>query len=148
MDGFGVEQNYKEALKWFNIAAEKNYLKAQYGIAYMILGSMGVKLSYKQAYFWLIIAQYNSPCHFSDNDQFLNYCFSNSCTDADKFDYEMVNRAISIIPISVKKDTQIIEKSNEWIKKHAEIDNEDYNKTLKSMVKKLSISLQRRTRQL
>jgi TPR repeat protein len=33
--GIGVSKNYKEAIKWFQRAAEQGFAEAQYNLAYM-----------------------------------------------------------------------------------------------------------------
>ena len=54
--GEGVPQDYKEAVKWWRLAAEKGYADAQFflGIAYNT--GKGVQQDFVQAYAWLNFA--------------------------------------------------------------------------------------------
>ena len=49
---FKVEQDYKEALKWFRKAADQDYGKAQYAIGSMYENGEGVGQDYAEALKW------------------------------------------------------------------------------------------------
>ena len=50
--GFGVLQDYKQALKWHQKAAEQDEVKAQYALGVMYYKGHGVLQDYKQAFKW------------------------------------------------------------------------------------------------
>ena len=51
-DGVGVEQNYKEAFKWFQKSAKKDCSDAQYGLGFLYAKGRGVQQSDKDAVYW------------------------------------------------------------------------------------------------
>jgi len=50
---YGFKQNYSEALKWFQKAAEQGHAGAQYGLGIMYFGGRGVPKQYAKALKWL-----------------------------------------------------------------------------------------------
>jgi TPR repeat protein len=54
--GNGVPQDYKEAVKWFRLAAEQGYGPAQGKLGIMYDNGMGVPQDYVQAYAWYNLA--------------------------------------------------------------------------------------------
>ncbi len=58
--GNGVAQDYKEALKWFRMAADQGHAMAQFNIGVMYGKGLGVSKNTEQAYFWLLIAAANA----------------------------------------------------------------------------------------
>eukprot|EP00475_Leptophrys_vorax_P000186 TRINITY_DN1010_c0_g1_i2.p1 TRINITY_DN1010_c0_g1~~TRINITY_DN1010_c0_g1_i2.p1 ORF type:complete len:334 (+),score=97.75 TRINITY_DN1010_c0_g1_i2:102-1103(+) len=50
--GFGVEQNYSNALDWFMRASEAGSKVAEYNLGVMYLNGMGVKADVKEANYW------------------------------------------------------------------------------------------------
>ena len=50
--GYGVKQDYQEALKWFRKAAEQNNSTAQFNIGYMYEEGYGVKKNRDEAIRW------------------------------------------------------------------------------------------------
>jgi len=51
-NGKGTPQDYKQALKWYRIAAEQGHAKAQYSLAIMYDNGKGTPQDYKQALKW------------------------------------------------------------------------------------------------
>ncbi|MHC5060354.1 MAG: secretin N-terminal domain-containing protein [Planctomycetota bacterium] len=51
-NGQGVEQDYKEAVKWYRKAAEQEYAEAQYDLGVMYDNGQGVEQDYKEAVKW------------------------------------------------------------------------------------------------
>ncbi|NLE23913.1 MAG: sel1 repeat family protein [Clostridiaceae bacterium] len=57
--GRGVPQNYKEAAKWYRMAAEQGHTEAQYYLGVMYYDGKGVKADYVEAYKWISLAGMN-----------------------------------------------------------------------------------------
>jgi TPR repeat protein len=55
-DGIIVEQDYKEAEKWYRLAAEQGYADAQYNLGFMYAKGEGVTHDYKEAVKWYRLA--------------------------------------------------------------------------------------------
>ena len=51
-DGKGVVQDYKEAVKWYRLAAEKGNAAAQFNLGNMLKDGKGVIQDYKEAEKW------------------------------------------------------------------------------------------------
>ena len=66
-EGLGVLQNYKEALKWYRLAAEKGNNLAQYNLGHMYEEGLGVPQDYVFAHMWFNIAAANENEHAIDN---------------------------------------------------------------------------------
>ncbi len=56
MQGQGVEQDYKNAGKWFRTASEKGIPQAQYKLGDLYLKGRGVPKDYEYAYIWFSVA--------------------------------------------------------------------------------------------
>ena len=54
--GQGVQQDYKEAVRWYCLAAEQGYAEAQNHLGVMHTTGRGVPRNYWKAYKWLSIA--------------------------------------------------------------------------------------------
>ncbi len=54
--GFGVNQDYKEAMRWYQMAAEKGYAPAQIELGVMYAEGWGVSSNYVSAYMWFDLA--------------------------------------------------------------------------------------------
>jgi TPR repeat protein len=52
MEGKGVEKDYTEALKWFNLAAKKRYVPAWVELGTMYEEGLGVKKDETEAVRW------------------------------------------------------------------------------------------------
>ena len=50
LEGFGVKQNYVEAMKWFSEAAQQGYINAIHNLAYMNEHGLGCKKDKVKAY--------------------------------------------------------------------------------------------------
>ena len=50
--GYGVKQDYAEALSWYRKAAEQGYASAQYNICVFYENGYGVKKDYNEALNW------------------------------------------------------------------------------------------------
>lgn len=135
LEGYGVHKSIPRALEWFQKAANNNYLLSQYSIAFIYLKGDEIDINYEEAYFWLLIARENSPCHFSDSDPFLNHCFSDTCSEEDKEIYRWIENAIGFIPLKVMKNENIRVKAFDWLKQHANSEYVDSNKFLKMLVR-------------
>jgi TPR repeat protein len=57
--GEGVPQDYKEALKWYRMAAEQGDTEAQYNLGVMYYDGKGVIVDYVEAYKWILLAGIN-----------------------------------------------------------------------------------------
>ena len=55
-NGDGVLQDYKEAVKWYKLAAEQGYANAQYNLGKMYAKGQGVIQDYKEALKWYKLA--------------------------------------------------------------------------------------------
>ena len=55
-NGDGVPQDYKEAVKWYRLAAEQGYADAQYNLGLMYSNGEGVPQDYKEAVKWYRLA--------------------------------------------------------------------------------------------
>ena len=55
-NGKGVPQDYKEALKWFRLAAEQGVTEAQFGLGLMYAHGRGVPQDVKEALKWYRLA--------------------------------------------------------------------------------------------
>ncbi len=52
-EGRGVPQDYKEALRWLRLVAEKGHASAQYSLGFYCLTGQGVPKDYVTAYAWM-----------------------------------------------------------------------------------------------
>ena len=50
--GYGVEKDYKEAVKWYRKAANQGHASGQYSLGYMYRNGYGVEKDYKEAVKW------------------------------------------------------------------------------------------------
>ena len=55
-NGQGVLQDYKEAVKWYRLAAEQGYAAAQYNLGLMYRNGDGVPQDYQEAVKWYRLA--------------------------------------------------------------------------------------------
>ena len=55
-EGKGVQQDYKEAAKWYRLAAEQGDVDAQYNLALVYDQGKGVQQDYKEAVKWFRLA--------------------------------------------------------------------------------------------
>ena len=55
-NGEGVPQDYKEAIKWYRLAAEQGNANAQYNLGLMYDNGEGVPQDYKEAVKWYRLA--------------------------------------------------------------------------------------------
>ena len=53
----GVEKDRAEARRWYSLAAEQGWQKAQYNLALMYKKGHGGPKDYVQAYMWLLLAE-------------------------------------------------------------------------------------------
>lgn len=56
-NGTGVTQNDTEAAKWFRLAADQGYAKAQNNLGTLFARGQGVPRDYVQAYLWFDLSQ-------------------------------------------------------------------------------------------
>jgi TPR repeat protein len=54
--GLGVPQDYIEAVKWYQSAADQGYAKAQYNLGLLHANGRGVPQDFIQAHLWLNLA--------------------------------------------------------------------------------------------
>ena len=54
--GFGVNQDYEKAVRWYQMAAEKGYAPAQIELGVMYAEGWGVSQNYINAYMWFDLA--------------------------------------------------------------------------------------------
>jgi hypothetical protein len=55
-EGFGVPQDYAEALKWFRLSAEQGYVYAQSSLARIYRSGRGVPKDHVESYAWYSVA--------------------------------------------------------------------------------------------
>jgi len=55
-NGRGIGQDYKEAVKWYRLAAEQGHLKAQSNLGVMYDNGRGIVQDYKEAVKWYRLA--------------------------------------------------------------------------------------------
>ena len=55
-NGWGVAQNYEEAMRWYEKAAIQGYVAAQYDLGVIYDNGLGVTQDYVQAHIWYNIA--------------------------------------------------------------------------------------------
>ena len=67
----GVPQDYKEAVKWYRMAADQGDADAQYSLGLMYHNGEGVLQDYKEAYAWLGVAKANGYENAEENLSFL-----------------------------------------------------------------------------
>ena len=53
-EGNGFEQDYTEAARWYQMAAQQGLPAAQHRLFEMYYGGMGVAVDNAEAYFWLL----------------------------------------------------------------------------------------------
>jgi TPR repeat protein len=58
-EGIGVPQDYKEAVKWYHVAAEQGDAHAQNNLGAMFSKGRGVEKNYVKATFWFEQAAHN-----------------------------------------------------------------------------------------
>lgn len=61
--GQGVRQNYKEAMRWYYLAAEQGETRAQYNLGLMYVNGQGGPQNYPEAYFWINLAATQGSQH-------------------------------------------------------------------------------------
>ena len=54
--GWGVLQDYKEAVKWYRLAAEQGHVTGQFNLASMYDNGQGVLQDYVRAHMWYNLA--------------------------------------------------------------------------------------------
>jgi len=54
--GHGFAQDFKKAVKWYNLSASQGYASAQYNLGYMYAHGQGVAQDYKEAMKWYRLA--------------------------------------------------------------------------------------------
>ena len=52
MNGEGVPQDYKEAVRWYRMSAEQGNARSQLNLGLMYMNGEGVPQDYKEAYAW------------------------------------------------------------------------------------------------
>ena len=58
-NGYGVPLNYKEAVKWYRLAAEQGDEVGQYNLGQRYTSGEGVLQNYNEAYIWFSLADFN-----------------------------------------------------------------------------------------
>ena len=66
-----MPQDYKEAVKWYRMAADQGDADAQYSLGLMYHNGEGVLQDYKEAYAWLGVAKANGYENAEENLSFL-----------------------------------------------------------------------------
>ena len=64
---YGLEKDYKEALKWFRMAAEKNDASAQFLLGSMYRYGEGVEIDYSEAARWYRMAAEQGDAEAQDS---------------------------------------------------------------------------------
>jgi len=55
-NGWGVMQNFAQAMKWYRLAAEQNYMESQNNIGVLYEQGLGVNTDYAEALKWYQLA--------------------------------------------------------------------------------------------
>jgi TPR repeat protein len=65
-NGYGIPQNYAEAMKWYRLSAGQGYAKAQYNLGVMYSEGYGVPQDNKEAFKWYRLAaeQGDASAHY------------------------------------------------------------------------------------
>ena len=66
-EGLGVPQDYKTAVKWYRLAAEKGHANAQSNLGVMYAYGQGVIQDYVRAHMWYNIAASSGNANASKN---------------------------------------------------------------------------------
>ncbi|CDG86670.1 tetratricopeptide repeat protein [Xenorhabdus bovienii] len=69
--GLGVQQDYKEAAKWYTQAAQQGHAEAQFSIGYFYMEGLGVPQNYTTAVKWYQKAASQGLTHAQNNMAFL-----------------------------------------------------------------------------
>ena len=77
-NGEGVLQDYKTAVKWYTLAAEQGFAKAQNNLGVLYAQGNGVLQDYTYAHMWLNIAAANG----NDNSSQVRAIFEEKMTPA------------------------------------------------------------------
>ena len=56
-DRDGIQQDQKEAFRWFSLAAENGNLAAQSKLGFLYNGGFGIPKDVNRAYFWTVLAR-------------------------------------------------------------------------------------------
>jgi uncharacterized protein len=56
LEGWGVPQDYAQAMQWYRKAADQGLAQAQYGIGLMYINGLGVPRDKTQALYWYNLA--------------------------------------------------------------------------------------------
>ena len=97
--GQGVTQDYKEAVKWYRLAADQGYAAAQVNLGYMYANGQGVTQDYVRAHMWFnigassgdknaeanrdIIAKQMSPTQIEKAQEMARRCQSSNYKNCD-----------------------------------------------------------------
>lgn len=96
-----VDQNYAEALKWFDRAAQNNDAEAQYYVGKMYYEGLGVPSDWAEAYKWLSISSQNRYVY--DLDEFGAY--TGMATNTQKSRYaEMSAEMLNVLKAEIPKE--------------------------------------------
>ena len=115
--GKGVPQNYKEAAKWYRLAAEQGDAKAQYNLGVMYHKGQGVPQNYKEAAKWYRLAaeqgiakaQYNLGLMYGlgqgvPEDYLLAYALFNLAASQDPNDEQAIETRDLVVQQMSQKD--------------------------------------------
>ena len=58
-NGQGVEQDYKQAVYWWQKSAEQGFATAQYNLGFMYAKGQGLEQDFVKAYMWFNISAYS-----------------------------------------------------------------------------------------
>jgi len=73
-NGFGVEQNYSEAMKWYNLSSNQKNSNAQNNIGYMYQNGFGVEQNYSDAMKWYLLSSEQNNSKAQNN---IGYMYQN-----------------------------------------------------------------------
>ncbi len=94
--GWRVGQDYKEALKWYRLAADNGDVFAQNNLGTMYQNGEGVIQDFEKAYFWFLIAT--------------------SKASKDYYDIFSENRSKAASMLTPSQQNKIQQEANAWIK--------------------------------
>jgi TPR repeat protein len=100
-NGLGVEQDFKEAVKWYQKAADQGHAKAQYNLGFMYGMGKGVEQNYVTAYAWASIAATNG---FNIAPRFKSAFLEPKMTPA------QIAKAKELVKEMVKKNPKLLNK--------------------------------------
>ena len=126
--GQGIPQDYKQAIKWYTLAAIQGSRTAQGILGFMYSNGQGVIQDYKQSFKWYTLAaeQVNNSAQFSLGGVYAlgkgvpqNYVMAHMWSNIAAFNGESTELRDYLTEIMTPPQIdQAQQKAREWLKKH------------------------------